>query len=281
MLAIAAFAAVLAYRNLRAGRADVRGAVRLSLLTWPFGMLGFWMFAQPRFGFRGAVAFVGIAINLFYAMLQALCYLALEPLVRRRHPEWLTSWTRLLDGRPRDPLVGRDVLLGACGGVVLSLLGSLRGVLGVSPENGDIQAAAVGGWTALAVVLRGVAQGCLLAFIPVLLLVLLQTVTRRERLGWLLWWPLATFLTAVPTGPVAIAINALCIAWFGFVLVRAGLLGAVVAMFVYIMFNAEYLTTDLGAWFAGVTIAVLLGLLAVLLWGATAATRGPRIPRAT
>jgi hypothetical protein len=38
---------------------------------------------------------------------------ALEPYLRRRSPQLLISWTRLLDGRFRDPLVGRDLLAGA------------------------------------------------------------------------------------------------------------------------------------------------------------------------
>jgi hypothetical protein len=39
-------------------------------------------------------------------------YIALEPFVRRRWPHLLISWTRLLSGQWRDPVVGRDVLIG-------------------------------------------------------------------------------------------------------------------------------------------------------------------------
>jgi serine/threonine-protein kinase len=42
-----------------------------------------------------------------------LWYLALEPYVRRRWPQALISWNRLLSGRFRDPLVGRDILIGS------------------------------------------------------------------------------------------------------------------------------------------------------------------------
>ena len=38
-------------------------------------------------------------------------YLALEPYVRRRWPEALIGWNRMLAGRWKDPRVGRDVLL--------------------------------------------------------------------------------------------------------------------------------------------------------------------------
>jgi len=40
-------------------------------------------------------------------------YIAIEPYVRRRWPVTLISWSRLLAGGIRDPLVGRDVLVGA------------------------------------------------------------------------------------------------------------------------------------------------------------------------
>jgi hypothetical protein len=46
-----------------------------------------------------------------------LLYVALEPYVRRRWPERIIAWSRLLAGGYRDPLVGRDLLIGVvCGG---------------------------------------------------------------------------------------------------------------------------------------------------------------------
>ena len=46
-----------------------------------------------------------------------LIYIGLEPYVRRVWPRTLISWTRLLSGQVRDPLVGRDVLIGMLVGV--------------------------------------------------------------------------------------------------------------------------------------------------------------------
>src|SRR5437870_3095440 len=39
--------------------------------------------------------------------------ITVEPFVRRRWPQMLISWTRLLSGRFNDPMVGRDILIGA------------------------------------------------------------------------------------------------------------------------------------------------------------------------
>ena len=52
-------------------------------------------------------------------------YMALEPDVRRRWPETLIAWSRVLAGRLKDPLVGRDLLLGILVGVVHRLLTQL------------------------------------------------------------------------------------------------------------------------------------------------------------
>jgi hypothetical protein len=68
-------------------------------------------------------AFTGVlASALTTAAIGAVLYMAVEPYVRRRMPELMIGWARLLEGRLRDPRVGRDVMLGA-------LFGSLGAVL--------------------------------------------------------------------------------------------------------------------------------------------------------
>ena len=56
---------------------------------------------------------LGTGHALLISVLVAVQYLAIEPYFRRLWPKLLGSWVRILDGRFRDPLVGRDVLLGA------------------------------------------------------------------------------------------------------------------------------------------------------------------------
>jgi len=48
--------------------------------------------------------------------------MALDPVVRRRWPHMLISWTRLLSGRFGDPLIARDVLIGLLPRFALTLL---------------------------------------------------------------------------------------------------------------------------------------------------------------
>ncbi len=45
-----------------------------------------------------------------------MIYIALEPSVRRYWPRLLISWSRLMAGDFRDPMVGRDLLVGGCWG---------------------------------------------------------------------------------------------------------------------------------------------------------------------
>ena len=54
--------------------------------------------------------FVSIGLRLFVAGALYLLYLGLEPFVRRSWPTMLVGWSRVLAGRIRDPLIGRDIL---------------------------------------------------------------------------------------------------------------------------------------------------------------------------
>ena len=59
----------------------------------------------------------GIQNILFWTFFFWVVYLAFEPFVRRRWPGRIISWSRVLAGGFRDPLVGRDILIGASAGL--------------------------------------------------------------------------------------------------------------------------------------------------------------------
>ena len=112
-----------ARRNLKLGRGDRRGGMRLAgfilwtrMLSWAAG--AHHVSDLPA---EFELYLLGFARALSFAAFAALLYLALEPYVRRRMPELLIGWTRLLDGRWRDPRVGRDVLVGALAGSIMAL----------------------------------------------------------------------------------------------------------------------------------------------------------------
>ena len=66
---------------------------------------------------------------VFSSAMLWIWYLALEPYVRRRWPWLMVGWNRLLAGRWRDPLVGRDLLVGGLLGVTTTLLPQVQALL--------------------------------------------------------------------------------------------------------------------------------------------------------
>ena len=126
-VALVIAALLLARHNLRAQRADRRGATRLAL----FVMIGYavsWVLAAHHV--PDVPAEVGGFMRSFGAVLLAaavlwLIYLALEPYVRRFWPDGILGWTRLMSGHVRDPRVGHDVMLGCLFAVGAALLTAL------------------------------------------------------------------------------------------------------------------------------------------------------------
>ena len=104
---VSVVAALLALRNLRLGRGDRRGAMRLSLFILAAGLVSNALATGDL-----QVLSRGQAITIFVPALVWLLYIALEPHLRRVWPETMIGWSRLLAGGVRDPLVGRDVLVG-------------------------------------------------------------------------------------------------------------------------------------------------------------------------
>lgn len=117
----------LARRNLRRSRGDRRGALHLAL----FAAVGVFLTRALRVDhvwdvtaeneisgqLMGEAAISGV--------LAWLVYIAIEPYFRRRWPRLLIAWSRLLAGRFRDPMVGRDVLIGAAIGMAEVVLTKL------------------------------------------------------------------------------------------------------------------------------------------------------------
>ncbi len=112
----------LARRNLRLGRGDRRGAFRLAVFVLVAELLA-WAFSAhhlpARYEFRLFV--MGASFALFFAGIVWLLYIGLEPYVRRRWPSSIISWSRVLAGQFRDPLVGRGILTGVTLGVGVTL----------------------------------------------------------------------------------------------------------------------------------------------------------------
>jgi predicted Ser/Thr protein kinase len=104
---------VLAPRNLRSGRADRKGAWRLALAVFTAYAVQWGLGASHvptihEYDLMGQ----GLSRAAYLALVSWLAYVTVEPYVRRRWPQMLVTWSRLLAGRFGDPAVARDVLRG-------------------------------------------------------------------------------------------------------------------------------------------------------------------------
>ena len=112
-------AGMLARSHMRRGEGDRRGALALSIFIAGGNLvLGLLHAHHVPLGVEElSYVFSVTAWALFWGVLTWLLYMGLEPLLRKTWPAAIVSWARLLSGRWRDPLVGRDLLLGSVAGV--------------------------------------------------------------------------------------------------------------------------------------------------------------------
>jgi len=122
-------AVLLALRNLRLGRGDRRGAMRLSMFILAAGVVSNTLETGDL-----AMLTRGPVLVFYVPVFVWLLYIALEPHLRRVWPDTMIGWSRLLAGSLRDPLVGRDVLVGVLvaigAGLIFALHTLLRGWTG-------------------------------------------------------------------------------------------------------------------------------------------------------
>jgi hypothetical protein len=252
----------LARRNLLRGRADWRGAVRLGVAALVSLSLAHLARAHHVSSLFVETHLLERALSqaIFGAAILGVLYLALEPVVRRRWPRTLMSWHRLVRGQFRDPMVGRDVLVGALAGLAMLFLGPYsRG----SQGNLDI----VGQPRALAFeFLAGPYSAVLFSMALLLGSVLLHPLVRSRWLAaGLVGLPVFVTMLGPAPGSFREPIAAAVLTGIGvFVLVRFGLLAMTALWFSTRLVAALPPVQDLSAWYAGPTL-VGAALVAALL----------------
>jgi serine/threonine-protein kinase len=116
----------VAIRNLRLGRGDRKGAFRIALYIFITQMMS-WALQAGHVPMEAECdrLYAALGWALFYASQLWIIYIALESYMRSNWPHRIIGWSRFLAGNRRDPMVGRDVLVGALFGTVSALLVSL------------------------------------------------------------------------------------------------------------------------------------------------------------
>jgi serine/threonine-protein kinase len=131
LIAVLIAALLLARRNLRRGQGDRRGATRFALFVLITEMAAMLLRAHHVSDAEAEAGTTAVLFGsaLFGAVGVWFGYVAIEPFARRRWPRILISWSRLLDGRVFDAMVGRDILVGLAGGVVITVVTHMTAVI--------------------------------------------------------------------------------------------------------------------------------------------------------
>ncbi|MFZ0859477.1 MAG: serine/threonine-protein kinase [Candidatus Sulfotelmatobacter sp.] len=266
-------AVFLTRRNYRMGRADREGAFRIAVVMFALEML-LWLCRGHFAASMGMIFYLVLAIStgLFISGIVWMLYLALEPWVRRRWPHAIISWSRLLSGQFRDPLVGRDILFGVMLGVVwilvfrTGLVFTMR--MGSAPETFQMEYL-IGGRTALGAWLAQISSSILGTLQFFFLLLALRVVLRRD------WLAAVAFvaLFALPQGlgssyisvdlPMQILIYAIAV----LIVFRFGLVPLAIAIFTVDMVSGVPISADLSMWYMTTSIFALLSVVALAGWG--------------
>jgi hypothetical protein len=247
LLAVLVGALLLAVRNLKLDRGDRKGAYRLAASVFVLRLLH-WVLAGDHVAHPDLLGPLTAAFSgaTALALLTWVGYVACEPYVRRLWPEALVSWTRVLAGRLRDPLVGRDVLAGCTVASAQALLAvwvywaaENAGIVGVIPLEGALVALRGGRYAAGEVVgmaLVSVAGGLSIVMLFLLLRMLLRRTWIAGTVLCLLWATLSALQFASLFGPggglLGFGLHVVLYAMFTVLLVRLGLLAFLAAFFV-------------------------------------------------
>ncbi len=268
--------ALMARRNVLLGRSDVTGAFRVSaaFLVIHTIVWAFWAHHAPlsELDAEWTIFQMDTGYNLFLAGMIWIFYVGLEPFVRRHWPEALISWTRLLNGRWNDPLVGRHVLIGVFGGSFVCLLARLSEQiptwLGQAPGRPRGSYMAEDLWDGIAWVLDKPVHSLLSMMQALLLIVVLGLVLRRRvvaaSLAGAVFVGLSTGgMTHLASGIPLIALAVGVVLW---ILLRHGLLAGTLAQSIVSMQSMIPLSRQLDAWHQATTWSALIGLLLLTFW---------------
>jgi hypothetical protein len=233
----------------------------------------------PRIG-EVDLLIAGLQSALFWSCFAGLMYLALEPFLRSRWPDRIISWSRLLAGDFRDPLVGRDILIGALFGVGLILHLQLSHVvprwLGWPPGIPILLAIPEMGMLGIRsfVPLFAIQMSAPLvqSFMVVFLLLFLAMLLRKNWLGiGAGWLVLSGFIVSGVADEgllvAAVAFGFVTSTIVVFVAVRFGLLALMSAWVFWVLPHFFPMTTELTAWYAGDFILDLILLVGIAVYG--------------
>ena len=283
LLLLLAGAVWLARRNYLQHKSDPQGALRLGFLIFVLEMLVWLLFGHLVPSLWTFELFVLAASgSIFLGAVFYIVYLAIEPYVRRHWPHAIISWSRLMAGRIRDPLVGRDVLFGVLLGVGWTLIFEFAHLalkhIGGKPNDFSpdflfgprFVLGSIFGHMAISVQIT-------LAFF--FLMFVFRVIFRKPWLAAIVFMAFWTFIRAQGEHHLLVGVPTF-IAVYGiaaFVILRFGFVALAVGIFVADLLGSIPATTDFSSWYIGGPIFVLAVIAALAIWGCYTALAGQKL----
>jgi serine/threonine protein kinase len=290
LLVIGIFCAVFyARHNLRSGRGDRKGAIRLAMgLALLF--LGAWLprvHPIPRMEMIG-YSFSSAGIPALMAGMLWLVYMAIEPAVRAKWPHSLITWNRLLAGKFMDPLFGSHVLLGLVIGLAMRCVFLWRFhwtvAQGGPPDDTNLDVL-MGTRMVIAVFFNTMFNAVVAGIVIFFVLTGLRKVVRRDWVAAII----AAGILIIQEGtirttthpeidiPLFIAIYMA----FAMSLFRMGLVPTIVAIFTVNIMGSIPVSGQFFAWYNSIAVFEVCFLAAVAIFGFWRSQSMPALPGAS
>ncbi|HKY27383.1 MAG TPA: serine/threonine-protein kinase [Pyrinomonadaceae bacterium] len=279
-VAVVIGAGLMGRNNLKLGRGDTRGASRLAMFIFLVSAVGGLIGAHhvPVLGDEIDIIFMLVAYAITPAALTWLLYIALEPSIRRRWPRLIISWSRLMAGSFRDPMVGRDLLIGGMLGLFHSafialgallprlfgmetpptvpgnvfILGSVRTMLAAFLGSHVAMSVFTGfGFLFFLLLLYIILRKQWLAIAAMFLITLLIELSAFAAAGPWLFWVVSTFITLTIVTVVA----------------RFGLLATMAHQLFFFLTLMYPMTTDFSVWYAPSMVFALALVVGIAVYG--------------
>jgi hypothetical protein len=273
----------LARRNLAQGRGDRDGARKLA--AWiGCTQMALWV-CDAHFNTSigtFAIFLLAVCTSVFYSFLIYVMYIALEPQMRRRWPRTLISWSAVLTGQWRDPIVGRDVLLGVVFGVGIDVIAQVADALvlgpALTPHTGSTNVLS-GFRSTLAIGLQSMPRGIRSTLMIFLVLFLLRAILRNQWVAGTAFAAMFVLQDALVSGHPFLdgAEDLVAYALIAFLAWRFGLLAVVVLLFSSELFRGAQATLHPGAWYFGNTLFLTACVIAMAAWGCYTSMAGQKL----
>jgi serine/threonine-protein kinase len=268
----------LARRNVYAQLSDLPGANRVAAFSAAL-VIVVWLVggAHVQSSLEMDLFMTTLAGSALVGSLVWCNYLAFEPLMRREYPGTLVSWSRLLEGKFQDRLVGRHLLIGVAAGAAvaagkLSMIGfpALLGHESADAPNVYNLLPLVGGRTIPREVLTALGMSVVFSiFYQLMLLALLRLIVRKMFIAVSIFVAFMAFRVALQYEPFwfAMTISVLEMSLTAFLFLRVGLFAVVTMHFTRFMLKWP-IALDFSTWYAPTGLFALTTVMVLALIGA-------------